>query len=53
MVIHILTSQGEQMVVQVVDGNVILPAAPQADCAVDFDMADAANGVMEAEACAA
>jgi hypothetical protein len=53
MVIHILTSQGEQMVVQVVDGNVILPAAPQAGRAVDFDMADAANGVMEAEACAA
>jgi len=53
MVIHILTSQGEQMVVQVVDGNVILPAAPQADRAIDFDMADAANGVMEAEACAA
>jgi hypothetical protein len=53
MVIHILTSQGEQMVVQVVDGNVILPAAPQADRAVDFGMADAANGVMEAEACAA
>jgi hypothetical protein len=53
MVIHILTSQGEQMVVQVVDGNVILPAAPQADRAVDFDMADAANGVMEMEDCAA
>ncbi len=28
MVIHILTSQGEQMVVQVVDGDVIVPPAP-------------------------
>jgi|GEM_PF-5525616 len=27
MVIHILTSQGEQMVVQVVDGDVIVPQA--------------------------
>jgi hypothetical protein len=31
MVIHILTSQGEQMVVQVVDGDVIVPQAAPAD----------------------
>lgn len=31
MVIHILTSQGEQMVVQVVDGDVIVPQAAQGD----------------------
>jgi hypothetical protein len=31
MVIHILTPQGEQMVVQVVDGNVIVPLAAPAN----------------------
>ncbi len=31
MVIHILTQQGEQMVVQVVDGNVVVPEAAPAN----------------------
>jgi hypothetical protein len=31
MVIHILTSQGEKMVVQVVDGDVIVPQAASND----------------------
>lgn len=41
MVIHILTSQGEQMVVQVVDGNVIVPEAPEADSAPESAQASA------------
>lgn len=41
MVIHILTSQGEQMVVQVVDGDVIVPqAAPGAQPAAEAQPLD-------------
>lgn len=43
MVIHILTPQGEKMVVQVVDGNVIVPSAKPTDPATGQSAAGEAS----------